>query len=357
MSEKRCKLCNKPYEHHYSLFGRGCLENLYELLGFSKPRRIIWNKELYLCTKIAWKNHKFFLGRKKKYALAQKYIALNYLNKMKYEFLDDVKEKILNDIKNISIFSKNIVETISFSLNDIYKLYNYSQRFEEIIEEFQNINWEELDEKIAKDFIERLNFIFDKTKISNPISYAVFYAMQYKFWLLVVAGGLLADMKLSAKLLLNSLAPIGKEPNDLILDDNETITKMIKSEEFQNKVKELIEKYCTDKNKFSANSLNNEDCNIEFNDKDLLLAIHGSPISVNIEKSEIKGWNINIEITDTYDFTDFKNFKEYVTSNESIPMSIFSTVLNNLGVVSSEYGVLKPYQVTIKVQLKDYVIE
>ena len=29
MSEKRCKLCNKPYEHHYSLFGRGCLENIY----------------------------------------------------------------------------------------------------------------------------------------------------------------------------------------------------------------------------------------------------------------------------------------------------------------------------------------
>ena len=53
MSEKRCKLCNKPYEHHYALFGRGCLENLFELLNFSKPLRIVWNKELYLCTRIA----------------------------------------------------------------------------------------------------------------------------------------------------------------------------------------------------------------------------------------------------------------------------------------------------------------
>lgn len=50
---------------------------------------------MYLCNRIAWKNHKFFLNKKKKYDLAQKYIALNYLNRMNYEFLDDIKEKIL----------------------------------------------------------------------------------------------------------------------------------------------------------------------------------------------------------------------------------------------------------------------
>ncbi|MBQ2836485.1 MAG: hypothetical protein IJE68_06615 [Clostridia bacterium] len=99
------------------------------------------------------------------------------------------------------------------------------------------------------------------------------------------------SMKLSARLLLNSLVPIGKEPVDLIIDDEKTI--------------------------------------------------HGAPINVDIEKDEIEGWNINMEITDTYDFTDFKNLKEYVTSNKSLPMSIFSTILNNFGVVSSEYGVIK----------------
>lgn len=133
MGEKRCILCNKPYDYNYTMFGRGCLDNLYGLLEFSKPSRFVWNKELYLCTKIAWKNHKFFLSKKKKYNLAQKYIALNYLNRMNYEFLDDIKEKILKDINSISAFSKNIVESISFTLNDIYKLFNYSQRFDELI--------------------------------------------------------------------------------------------------------------------------------------------------------------------------------------------------------------------------------
>lgn len=52
MGEKRCILCNKPYDHNYTMFGRGCLDNLYGLLEFSKPSRFVWNKELYLCTKI-----------------------------------------------------------------------------------------------------------------------------------------------------------------------------------------------------------------------------------------------------------------------------------------------------------------
>ncbi len=97
MDEKRCIICNKPYDYHYSMCGRGCLDNLYSLLGFSKPFRIL-NKENYLCTRIAWRNHKFFLNKNKKQELAKKYIALNYLNKMNYSSLDNIKETIKNDI-------------------------------------------------------------------------------------------------------------------------------------------------------------------------------------------------------------------------------------------------------------------
>lgn len=139
MNEKRCILCNKPYDYNYTMFGRGCLDNLYELLKISKPPRIIRNKEMYLCNRIAWKNHKFFLSKKKKYALTQKYIALKYLNTMNYDFLDDIREKITKDINAISIFSKNIVELISFRLNDVYQLFNYSQKFDELMKKFQTL--------------------------------------------------------------------------------------------------------------------------------------------------------------------------------------------------------------------------
>ena len=155
IEEKRCVLCNKPYNYKYSMFGRGCLDNMYSLLEFKKAPRFIWYKELYLCTRIAWRNHKFFLSRNQKYNLAQKYIALSYLNKMDCNFLDDIKKQIKNDINNISIFSKNVIETISFSLNDIYKLFNYWQKFNELIANLRNINWEELDKQIAKEFIDK----------------------------------------------------------------------------------------------------------------------------------------------------------------------------------------------------------
>lgn len=171
IEEKRCVLCNKPYNYKYSMFGRGCLDNMYSLLGISKSPRFIWNKELYLCTRIAWRNHKFFLNRNQKYNLAQKYIALSYLDKMECSFLDDIKEQIKNDINNISIFSRNIIDTVSFSLNDIYKLYNYWRKFNDLITDFQNINWKELDKQLAKEFIEKLSFIFDVKVIFHLDSY------------------------------------------------------------------------------------------------------------------------------------------------------------------------------------------
>ncbi len=67
MEEKRCLLCNKPYDYKYKMFGRGCLDNIYGVLNFHKPPQFVWNKESYLCTKIAWKNHKYFLSKTKKY--------------------------------------------------------------------------------------------------------------------------------------------------------------------------------------------------------------------------------------------------------------------------------------------------
>ena len=82
MEERRCLLCKKTYDYKYKMFGRGCINNIYGALGLHKPPKFAWNKELQLCNRIAWKNHKFFLTRNKKYSLAQKYIALNYLKSM-----------------------------------------------------------------------------------------------------------------------------------------------------------------------------------------------------------------------------------------------------------------------------------
>ena len=354
MKEKRCLLCNKPYDYKYEMLGRGCLDNVYGALGFRKPPRFIRNKELYLCTKIAWKNHKFFLNKNKKYDLAQKYIALNYLKKMNFEVLRDVEEKMLRDIKNITTFPKNTVELVTFSLNDIYKLFNYYQKFEKIIKDFQNINWKEIDEKAAKGYIESLSFIFDITKKTTPISYAVFYSMQYMFWQSVVIGGLFTNKPLSAKLLTNSLTLFGKEPSDLLLEGNEIKGILMESEAFKNKLRQLIKKYGKDTKEFIIDEKSPvEDTAISFDKSDLLYALHAATLFVKAIKDESNKWKLKIEIIDTYDFTDFKSINEYTDNEEAKIDDIISTTLNNFAVVSSEYGTIKVYDIKIKFETKE----
>lgn len=356
MSEERCDLCDKPYEHYYELFGRGCIDNLYKLLNFSKPNKFIKNKEMYLCNMIAWRNYKFFLSKNKKYELAKKYIALNYLNKMNYDVLDNIKEKIKNDIKGISIFSKGITNTIKFTLNDIYKLYNYSQKFDDLIKELQNVDWEKIDKKMAENLIKSISFIFDVNEKLDPISYSVFYSMQYTFWQVVVVGGILTNKKLSAKLLSNSLTLFEKEPENLIIEDEYVDNLIRQSKAFDEIIKEIKEKYCKENNEFNLKDYEENGILIRFEGGDLLYALHDATILIRGRKNEDDTWKLEGEINDTYDFTDFKNLKQYV-DDENWITDIFSTLLNNFGVVSSKYGVIKTYDVKIKFNINNYEIK
>lgn len=354
MEEKRCLLCNKPYNYKYKMFGRNCLNNIYETLGFHKPPRFALNKELYLCTRIAWKNHKFFLSKNKKYDLAQKYIALNYLRKMNFETLGDIEEKMSKDIKNITTFSKNTTALITFTLNDIYKLFNYYQRFEKIMKDLQSINWKEVDKKVAESLIKSLSFIFDTTKKSNSVAYAVFYSMQYEFWQVVVIGGLFTNKPLSAELLTHSLSLFGKEPSNLLLEGDKVKRILMEDETFRKKIRQLIEKYGKEKEEFIINENSPvEDKVIKFEDSDLLYAIHKAILLVKSKKDENNKWNLEVEIEDTYDFTEFKSLAEYANEKNAILKDIISTTLNNFAVLSSEYGVIKTYDVKIKFETKE----
>lgn len=49
--------------------------------------------------------------------------------------------------------------------------------------------------------------------------------------------------------------------------------------------------------------------------------------------------------------------KDYVSSTDSIPMSIFSSTLNNFSAISSSYNVIKPFNFKLKIKNEDYKIE
>lgn len=174
--------------------------------------------------------------------------------------------------------------------------------------------------------------------------------MQYMFWEIVVIGGLLADFKLSAELLQKSLVNFGEESSGKIEITDEKITGIvINNEEFKNKINELLKKYGNEKIELKEH-------HVDFIGSDLFLALHGVNINLNGEKQANGTWNLKVELIDKYDFTDFKSLKEYVTSTDSILKSIFSTTLNNLGVASSEYGVIRPYEFIMKFEMNNYVV-
>jgi hypothetical protein len=160
-------------------------------------------------------------------------------------------------------------------------------------------------------------------------------------------------MKLSARLMTNSLSLFGQEPSDMLIEDNETIQTILDSKSFKERIKNLVKKYGKNKEEFVVDdSAPTEDILIRFDKNDLLFALHDATMFVKANKDKEGKWNFEIEIIDTYDFTDFKDLKEY-TDAEDVMIDIFSTLLNNFGVISSEYGVLKTYNIKIKFETKE----
>ena len=173
----------------------------------------------------------------------------------------------------------------------------------------------------------------------------------------VVIGGIIKDKNLSARLLSNSLSLFGKEPKDLIIQDSVTDELLIESSVFNNKIKELTEKYGKETGMFDLGDYQKDGIVLKFEGGDLLYSLHKATIFIKAIKNEDNTWNLEGEINDTYDFTEFKDLKEYVDNKEEIFTDIFSTLLNNFGVVSYEYGVIKKYDVKIKFNFSNYKIK
>lgn len=346
----KCKLCNRQFNYNYNMLGRGCLNNEYKLLGINKPQNVK-DREQYLCNQVAKKLHKHGLSKEEKYFLTELYLISKYLEKIAYGNLQNIKEKVNNTIIKFETMSN--ISMLPITLYEVYKIYKMSVRFDNAIKQIKK----EIDNgNIEEKTLESLKFIFDSTKQNHPVYYTVLYAMQYTFWKVVIIGGYYKNMKLSARLLTNSLCLIGEEANDLLIDDQETIDSIKRNVGFQDKIKELIKKNDNGKKEVVIEG-ESEDYNVEFNEPDLYLSLHGATINLIGVKNKDNKWNLKIKIFDTYDFTDWKSLVEYVSSNDSLSISILGSTLNNFAVISMKYGVLKEYIVSVEFEIKDYTVE
>ncbi len=173
-------------------------------------------------------------------------------------------------------------------------------------------------------------------------------AMQYAFWQTVIElGGRYFNYELAAELLQHSLE---KEPTDFLISDEEFIELIVKDENFKNKINEIINKHKKEKEIYIP--IGQE--YVAFENSDLYFAIHNANIKMEAQQDSNLDWNIEITLSDTFDFTKWKAPLEYYFDANNIPKSILSSTLYNLAFISQKLGVIKEYDViaelTIKVQ-------
>ena len=199
-------------------------------------------------------------------------------------------------------------------------------------------------EKI-KLLISASSYIFNMYKNKSQYKKDSFKAMQYAFWQTVIeVGGRYFNYELAAKLLQHSLE---KNPQTFLISDEKIIEMIINDPNFKSKIKEIINK---NKNKSEIYiPLGSE--YVAFENSDLYFAIHNANVEMISKKDLNSGWNVEVTLSDTFDFTKWKRPLEYYIDANNIPKSILSSTLYNFAYISQKLGVIKEYDVIVKIKI------
>jgi hypothetical protein len=110
---------------------------------------------------------------------------------------------------------------------------------------------------------------------------------------------------------------------------------------FTDKINEIINKHKTEKEFYIP--IGQE--SLAFKNSDLYFAIHKANIEMTGKKDDNSNWNLDITLSDTFDFTKWKWPIDYYFDANNIPKSILSSTLYNLAYISQKLGVIKEFKV------------
>lgn len=344
-----CLLCSRDMKTSKDTFGNGCVRNIYSFLEMNMPKKVKL-REITLCNNIMKRNNIHNINTYQKMWLTDRYLTQQYLNKVPYGNYNRLTNQINTEIQNINKLtneekpksSKNI------SLKQAYDLYKKSTKFTEGIEKLSKGNF--TDEESIKLIISSFSFIFNMQKNSNQYEKNSFKAMQYVFWQTVVeVGRNYAEFDISADFLQHSLE---KEPKDLIIKEGKVIQKIINDNKFKENINNIINECGKNNEEFIFDTPNNKEFPMTFSESDLYFSLNNVSLYIKAKK-ENKKWNLEINLHDRYDYTEFKNIDKYYKDTRSIPKSIFSSTLYNLAHYSVKFGVMKEYDIDIKFKMSD----
>lgn len=288
------------------------------------------------------------LNAKQKVWLADRYLTYQYVNNLKYGDYTELKNELSEDIENV----QEIVEISEFKtaekieLKQAYILYRKEEKFERYL---NKLTYMKDTAKVGLRFAlenSPINLIIKRN--THPFEISAIKNMRYALWQVVAIGGNIVGFDSSAELLEHSLT---NKPKDLIITEGKIIEEIKNDSQFKERINDIVRTYGKDTTTFNTGVLK-----IQFDNSDLYFAIHGADINVTGNKID-KKWDLSVEISDIYDYTELKDLDDYIGDANSVPKSMFSSFIYNLAHFSTIFGVIKEYQVIIKFNIDSYEVQ
>lgn len=338
-----CLLCKRDMKTSKDTFGNGCIRNIYLFLEMSMPKKVKLREET-LHRNIMRENGIRNINTNQKVWLTDRYLTYQYLNRISYGNYNKLK----NQIKDIDKIQKNEEpkSAKNMSLKQAYDLYKKATKFTDGIKQLKQGNF--TDEESIKLLISSFSFIFHMTKNKNQYEKNSFKAMQYAFWQTVIEiGGKYVDFDISADFLQHSLE---KAPKDLIIKNEKIVEEIIKDEQFQKNIRNILNEYGKGTNEFIFDSSKDKGFPMRFSEHDLYYSLNKVDLYIDAIKKGEK-WELDIKLNDIYDYSEVKKVDKYYRDTKSIPKSIFSSTIYNLAWFSMKSNVMKEYKIYIELKI------
>lgn len=339
---KRCTLCGRKISNTKYSFGLNCLKKMCNLINISniknlKGENLLDKQILTLCNKKS-------LPITQKKLLTDRYLTLNLLNEVPLDCYNNYKILLQNDI-NIINRTTTVMNLHSCDIITLKQASEINKKYKE----YKNIFQEIIDGKY--DTIQNISFDIVRFAFSNyyndkPYLSDMTQILQY---CILKSGVLCLNLKgynCAANCLNNSLH---KNPDDMIITEQKIIDKIQNDNNFKECLKNIIDKYRNEK-EFTTGE-NKE--SLAFENGDLFLALHNTYIKVAGNKQENGKWNLDITLSDVYDFTDFKEMGEYI-EDDDFWMNFIGCTANNLAMIGTACNVVNEYNITVNFKIENW---
>lgn len=339
---ERCILCGRKITNTKYSFGLGCLKrmcntvSIYDIKNL-KCESLLDRKILKLCNKRT-------LPKTQRQLLTDRYLTLSLLNDVHLDCYNSYRTILQNDIEAINR-ATTIMDLHSYDVITLKQASEINKKYKEHESIFQKIINGEYD-AIQNFSFDVVRFAFSNYYNDKPYLSDMMQALQY----CILKSGVLClnliDFSFAAKCLNNSLH---KYPEDMTITDQKIIDKIQRDTAFKECLNNIIKKYGNEE-KFNTGE-NNE--SLAFENGDLFLALHNAYINVVGNKQKDGKWDLDITLSDVYDFTDFKEIGEYI-KDDNFWINFIGCTANNLAMIGTACNVVNTYKITIKFKIENW---